>query len=186
MPVLAERRVRERLGHCRFYHSLPTACPRHYGRMEHGSGPPKVVEADLSFETPQLLGPPEQGDGTCRGGYGVSVAARYGALCAYCDRDLGASYEAWLDLSVDHVVPRNAIKVGVPEAWIEDLLNHVTCCRACNEFLNGFRIAVTPPSDLGGFAALRQEVLAQKRDRSLSRHRLEREKFAAWIAKLPS
>src|SRR5205807_3637420 len=96
--------------------------------------PTEVPVDPVVPSVPALLGRPSQGDGTCRGGYGIPVVERYGSACAYCGRDLAESYEAWLNLSVDHVVPRNAIAVGVPEEWIEDLLNHVTCCRVCNEF----------------------------------------------------
>jgi hypothetical protein len=48
-----------------------------------------------------------------------SSSSRYGAKCAYCGRDLFVTYEDWLDLSVDHVVPRNAKDVDVPSEWIE-------------------------------------------------------------------
>jgi hypothetical protein len=136
-----------------------------------------VVESDATPVVPTLLGRPWQGDGSCRGGYGLAVMRRYGTTCAYCARDLAGSYEAWLDLSVDHVVPRNAIAVGVSVEWIEDLLNHVTCCRACNEFLNGLRITVVPPTDLAAFTELRDFVLSVKRERAIERHRVERTKF---------
>lgn len=146
---------------------------------------PKPVRAEIA-ETPAdaapvWLGKPNQGDGTCRGGYGVDVVKRYGANCAYCNRDLSASYEDWLDLSVDHVVPRNAVAAGVPSEWIEDLHNHVPCCRACNEFLNGFRITVDIPTDIVGFLALRDSVLDAKRVHACRRHDVERERFDTWI-----
>jgi hypothetical protein len=64
--------------------------------------------------------------------------------------------------------------------WIEDLLNHVTCCRACNEFLNGLRVEVTPPDSLSAFLALRDDILADKRNRATSRHRIERDRFNTW------
>jgi HNH endonuclease len=115
-----------------------------------------------------------------RGGYGASVVQFYGNECAYCGRDFSNSYEDWLDLSVDHVVPRNAKDAGIPPEWIEDLHNHVPCCRACNEFLNGFRVTVDVPTDIVGFLALRDSVLDAKRVRALERHTAEREKFEAW------
>jgi hypothetical protein len=93
------------------------------------------------------LGPPRHGDGTSRGGYGRAVVEHHGELCVYCDRDLSASYEDWLELCVDHVVLRNAVHVGMPTEWIEGLVNHTTCCQACNEFVNGYRVApcMSPP-----------------------------------------
>ena len=94
------------------------------------SGHPSVSIPASEGAEPVWLGRPSSGDGTCRGGYAIPVIERLGTRCAYCDRDLFASYEDWLNLSVDHVVPRNAAAAGIPVEWIEDLLNHVPCCRA--------------------------------------------------------
>ena len=54
---------------------------------------------------------------------------------------MGAPYENWLNLCVDHVVPGHLVKAGWPREWVLDRINLVTCCRACNEFLNGYRLA---------------------------------------------
>ncbi len=130
---------------------------------------------------PVLLGAPSQGDGTCRGGYGVAVMRLHGNRCAYCDLDFTETYESWLHLSVDHVVPRHVIKVGYPAAWVEDLLNHVPCCRSCNEFLNGYRISVPePPATLADFLALKTAVFDEKRQMTATRHAIERAKFEKW------
>ncbi len=142
-----------------------------------------IVETETEADAvPVWLGRPAQGDGTCRGGYGAAVVAYYGADCAYCGRDLSETYESWLDLSVDHVVPRNAVGAGFPAEWIEDLHNHVPCCRACNEFLNGFRMATEVPADIIGFLALRDSVLEAKRARAEDRHRRERQNYQRWKA----
>ena len=102
----------------------------------------------------RLLGRPSAGDGSSRRGYGVPVFEQCGALCVYCG--LGGSYEGWLNLSVDHVVPRgDGKKLGYPVEWIEAITNLVTCCRACNEFLNGYRVKEQPPETLDGFYDLR-------------------------------
>jgi hypothetical protein len=99
----------------------------------------------------------------------------------YCHRELESSYEAWLDLSVDHVVPRYLVRVaGFPSEWIEDLLNLVTCCRGCNEFLNGYRVSVEVPPNLAAFLVLRDTVLADKRSRAAKRHDAERHRFDLW------
>ena len=134
----------------------------------------------------ELLGRPRQGDGTCRGGYGLPVVERCGTRCAYCDRDLADSYEAWLDLSVDHVVPGYLTKAAAyPVAWVEDLLNLVTCCRACNEFLNGFRVSERLPDDLTAFVDLVARVLDAKRRLVLERHKIEEARYQAWRRTLP-
>lgn len=135
---------------------------------------------------PVWLGRPSSGDGTCRGGYAIPVVERLGTRCAYCDRDLFASYEDWLNLSVDHVVPRNAAAAGIPVEWIEDLLNHVPCCRACNEFLARYQVTVRAPDDIAGFVALRDSTLTAKRIHALGRHRIEHERFDAWQRKRQS
>jgi 5-methylcytosine-specific restriction endonuclease McrA len=160
-------------------------CRRHWdygiiGVMADELLPRAVIIERPDDAVPGWLGKPAQGDGTCRGGYGLAVVERYGARCAYCDRDLAATYESWLDLSVDHVVPRNGKSAGIPDEWIEDLHNHVPCCRACNEFLNGFRVTVAVPDDIAGFLALRESILEAKRIHALKRHRTEREKFDTW------
>ena len=128
-----------------------------------------------------LLGIPPWGDGSSRHGYGVPVFAACGACCAYCGRELGETYEAWLDLSVDHVIPTNTVKVlGYPREWVADLLNLVTACRACNEFLNGYRITDPPPHDLAGFCDLRDRHFLAKREWVTARHEREREHYGVW------
>ena len=48
---------------------------------------------------------PAFGDGSSRRGYGVPVFEQCGYACAYCGFVVGSLYEAWLQLSVDHVMP---------------------------------------------------------------------------------
>lgn len=135
-----------------------------------------------------LTRPPNANGANCRHGYGIPIVKHYGPSCAYCGKDLSESYDAWLDLSVDHVVPRQAIgnkKWGATETymnWIESLANLVPCCTACNEFLNGYKTGITdqPPADGRAFLALRDEMLAGKREYALRRHQLEREYYADW------
>jgi hypothetical protein len=153
---------------------------RHDASVTNDPDPPVLNIPASGDAEPVWLGRPSQGDGTCRGGYGLPVVERHGTRCAYCDRDLAASYQDCLDLSVDHVVPRNAKDVGIPIDWIQDLINHVPSCRACNEFLNGYRVTVRVPDDIVGFIELRDAVLAAKRTHAVERRRVEREKFEAW------
>jgi hypothetical protein len=126
----------------------------------------------------QLLGRAASGDGTCRRGYGPPVFSECGMDCAYCDRNMGESYESWLNVSIDHVIPSEAVKrLGWPREWVEDIANVVTCCRACNEFLNGYRIADPPPVTVDMFFELRDQHFSAKRTWVIERHVRERESF---------
>lgn len=88
---------------------------------------------------------------------------------------MGAAYEAWLNLSIDHVVPAgDGRRLGYPVEWFEDITNLVTCCRACNEFLNGFRVTEPPPLTVEEFFDLRDLVFEHKREWVLTRHATER------------
>lgn len=121
------------------------------------------------------------GDGTARHGYGPPVFEQCGTSCTYCGRELGARYESWLDVSVDHVVPASTVRaLDYPGEWVSDIANLVTCCRACNEFLNGYRVTEPVPKDLHAFFDLRDRVFRQKREHALRRHQQEREWHADW------
>lgn len=113
------------------------------------------------------------GDGTARHGYGVPVFQRDGYACVYCEFDMLASYRAWLELSVDHVVPHQMINHGYREEWIEDRANFVTCCRSCNEFGNRFRFDDPPPASEAAFFDLRDRVFVQRRARLALAHAQE-------------
>jgi hypothetical protein len=127
-----------------------------------------------------LLGVPAGGDGTARHGYGPPVFALCGYQCAYCGLEMAAPYENWLSLSVDHVVPAHLVKAGWPREWVLDRINLVTCCRACNEFLNGYRVAdATVPATLRDFVAIRDRVFDEKTSRAQRRHEIERERYVA-------
>ena len=119
--------------------------------------------------------------GTARHDYGPPVAEYCGYKCAYCARDLAESYEAWLDLQVDHVIPRSAIKLGFREGRIDDIANLVICCAACNAFLNRHTVKDRPPDDLQMFFDLRDRVFEEKRRKARKRHDQERQ---FWTKKL--
>jgi hypothetical protein len=99
-------------------------------------------------------------------------------VCAYCGRDLASEYEDWLDLSVDHVVPTSAAALGIPGEWLRDRANMVTCCAACNGFLNRFVPAGPFLTTLESFFDLRDECFRAKRRLALERHARERERYA--------
>ena len=122
----------------------------------------------------QPLGIPPKGNNIARRDYGPYTFQDCGYACAYCGQDLGASYESWLSISVDHVVPISTRWYEAREGWIEDRFNRVTCCRACNEFLNAYRCRYKKPNDVAGFVQIRDKVFLGKRQRAKDRHQVER------------
>ena len=129
-----------------------------------------------------LLGAPAGGDGTARLGYGVPAVRQCGTACAYCQRDLGSTYEGWLDLTIDHVVPMNAVNSDIPREWLNDLANIVTCCAACNGFLNRYVAAISGVVTQDDFFELRDQCFHEKCDRAMARHVKERERFEKFHA----
>ena len=121
-------------------------------------------------------------DDRCRTKYGPRVFRECGTACVYCERELGASYDAWLGISVDHVIGQSAVKkYGYPADFIEDLANQVTCCRPCNEFVQDeFGIPKTPPSGPGAFFDLRDEVFRRKKEHALRKHAEDRQWYGRW------
>lgn len=126
---------------------------------------------------------PKPGNGTCRHGYGREVFELRGTRCAYCDRELGGSYESWLDLSVDHVIPQSYAK-NLPkegkDSWIGSKANLVPCCRACNEFLNKFAVKEKAPTSPAEFLQLYKLVFARKREQAERRHQEEKRFYEKW------
>lgn len=140
------------------------------------------------------LGPPDRWGnaprtGSARTGYGLPAVQHSDGRCAYCRIDLSSSYEAWLNLSLEHVVPQGSRQSpSIDPAWLGDLANCVLCCRACNEFLNGYR-APAGASTWDEFIELRDRVFVEKRDLVLRRHAIERETWTrlratGWLGRL--
>ena len=75
----------------------------------------------------RLLSPLKGGDGACYRGYGLPVFAQCGTAWAYRGREMRESYEAGLDIAVDHVIPRSVPWYGEHRDWIGNLANMVTC-----------------------------------------------------------
>lgn len=121
-----------------------------------------------------LLGIPPQRDGTARHGYGPPVFAQCGYACVYCGLDMRASFERWLQLSVDHVVPRQMKDRGYEASWVEDITNLVTCCRACNDFGNRFVVNDPPPITHEAFLDLRDRVFRERRAATIAKRMQER------------
>ena len=92
-------------------------------------------------------------------------------------------YEAWLDISIDHVIPTECVKrLGYPHEWVADIANLVTSCRACNEFLNGYRVSEEPPQTSEDFFELRDRHFVAKRAWVLARHEHEQAWYAGWLS----
>ncbi len=106
-----------------------------------------------------ILPRPRQRDGTARHGYGLDVFAQCGYTCVYCGLDMAETFESWLQLSVDHVVPHQMADHGYDRKYVESISNLVTCCRACNDLGNRFTIDNPPPTTDEAFLALRDAVI---------------------------
>ena len=128
------------------------------------------------------LSPSPSAGGSARHDYAIPVMKYWGTACAYCGRDLADGYESWLALSVDHVVPGCVLGAWGADRgnWIRSRANLVPCCRACNEFLNGYRVKAEAPVTEEAFLALRDRVLEEKREMALLRHQQEAAWFEQW------
>ena len=132
----------------------------------------------------QLLG--KRAGGNCRRIYGLALQRISGATsCAYCDVNLVDTYEHWLNMSMDHVVPSTAgKKCGIPEEWLADYSNTVLCCAACNAFRNRHPVSFCPTS-LEEFYDLRDKIFLERKTLILKSHELDRTFFESkpWLRK---
>ncbi len=128
------------------------------------------------------LGRPRQGDMTARHGYGPPVFEQCGYTCVYCGLEMGASFENWLQLSVDHVIPRQMKNAGFDPALVEDITNLVTCCRECNDFGNRYTVSGEAPATYAAFYDVRDRVFSERKAMILAKREQER----AIFAKLPA
>lgn len=120
----------------------------------------------------QLLG--RRKGNNCRKGYGLGLQRITGqTTCGYCGLNLVGTYEHWLHLEVDHVVPWGAGRVlGVPDTWLDDLSNLVLACSACNRFNNREKTPAEMecPATLDEFFNLRDDLFRQRKARILAAH----------------
>ena len=124
----------------------------------------------------KLLG--RMAGGNCRHEYGLRFQklARVDE-CAYCAMSLVDTYQQWLMMSVDHVVPTRAGQAfGVADDWLADYLNIVLCCSACNGFGNRYKLVrdVVSPANLDEFCSLRDRVFSDRKKLILLSHEKER------------
>jgi len=127
--------------------------------------------------------------GACRTGYGAHFQQLTGETrCAYCGMDLTDSYERWLLLSLDHVIPRQVIaKRGEAwREWVDNIHNLVTCCLPCNTFLNGFRLREDrpAPASFEEFREIRDAEFTRRKQWVLERHAQEQQQYEKqpWVA----
>jgi hypothetical protein len=117
--------------------------------------------------------------GNCRHGYCLTLQQLTGQTsCAYCGLSLVDTYEHWLLMTVDHVIPTKAgLALGIEQSWLDDFCNTVLCCSGCNSFRSRYELPATAPSptDVDGFAALRDAIFAARKDLIVSALHEERE-----------
>jgi hypothetical protein len=106
--------------------------------------------------------PPPRSGGNCRHEYGRKLMQETDQrACAYCGLSLVDTYEHWLLMAVDHVVPRKAgNKIGIPSDWLAAWANNVLACSACNTFANRFDFpnGEPCPTSWEAFLKLRDET----------------------------
>ena len=100
--------------------------------------------------------------------------------CAYCGADFAASYETWLTMALDHVIPVSVCSaLGIHTDWQEDITNKALACAARNSFRNRYK----PPADgscpktQDDFFDLRDRVFAERKEAIRQRHDSERAFF---------
>jgi hypothetical protein len=117
--------------------------------------------------------------GNCRHEYGLKLQRLTGqTACAYCELSLVDTYEHWLLMSVDHVIPtRTGLALGISADWLADYCNTVLCCWACNGFGNRYQLAAETivPTDFAAFVKLRDETFALRKTLILGCHPKERQ-----------
>ena len=119
---------------------------------------------------------PLTGD-NCRREYGLRLQRLVGLnKCAYCALSLIDTYDHWLMLTVDHVVPSYAgQELGIAREWLEDYWNTVLCCSACDSFGNPFALGpkVACPESAEEFLALRDRIFIERKKTILASHEEE-------------
>ena len=119
-----------------------------------------------------------RGPENARHGYGLYLQRLTGQhSCAYCGVSLVDTYQHWLLLSRDHVIPTSECKrLGVPVDWCESCSNMVLCCSGCNGFDNRYTIPWDESPDgwtLERFKELREKVFLDRKARILRRREEE-------------
>ena len=114
------------------------------------------------------------GGGNCRHGYCLTLQQLTGQTsCAYCGLSLVDTYEHWLLMSVDHVIPtQTGLALGIERSWVEDFCNTVLSCSGCNGFRNRFPLPATAaiPTGIKDFVELRDAIFLTRKELILTAH----------------
>ena len=127
----------------------------------------------------------------CRHGYGLKfMQITRQTKCAYCGHDFIVSYQNWLHMALDHVVPKSVcVGFGFSAEWIEDCANKVLACAACNGFYNRYRPSsdVVCPLSLSEFFDLRDRIFSERKAPILRKHEEEKQFFnrRLWGKEIP-
>ena len=109
--------------------------------------------------------------GKARTEYGHWLVKHGQTSCAYCGMSLVDSYEHWLLLTVDHVIPvsgkdrKGKHGLGIPKGWHESYSNIVLACSGCNGFRNHYKVSCQERKESWNeseFFHLRDRVFQQK------------------------
>lgn len=90
---------------------------------------------------------PKLKGGNARRNYGHWLVGRGQTSCAYCGMCLVDSYEHWLLLTVDHVIPvsdsdrKVRHRLGIPRTWHDSYSNIVLACSGCNGYRNRCKVS---------------------------------------------
>ena len=113
----------------------------------------------------------------CRHEYGLKLQKLIGLnKCAYCSLSLVDTYDHWLMMTIDHVVPIYAGgELGIAPDWLEDYWNTVLCCAACKSFgdLLPLETEVSGPESFEEFLALRDRIFVEAQCAILLSHEHE-------------
>ena len=117
----------------------------------------------------------------CRHEYGLQFMQKTSQTkCAYCGADFAESYDIWLTMTLDHVVPVSVCAAfGILAEWQEDITNKVLACAACNSFRNRYKppADVECPKTLGAFYDLRDRIFTERKKAIQERHESEKAFF---------
>ena len=114
---------------------------------------------------------PKLRSGNARREYGHWLVKRGQTTCAYCETSLVDSYEHWLLLTVDHVIPvtdkdrKEGHYLGIPKEWHESYSNIVLACSGCNGFCNRYKVTWQNPKESwqkSEFFAFRDKVFRDR------------------------
>jgi 5-methylcytosine-specific restriction endonuclease McrA len=93
--------------------------------------------------------------GTALADYGAETFARHHYTCAYCGFD-GRGFDAWMQLTVDHIRPRSSGGKDDPD-------NQIPACHACNSMTSRMDFPAT---------ATREQIIDDKRKKVRERRAL--------------